>query len=231
MSVQSSAEPMKFVYFDQYAPRSYKEDGRMKGILIDIVDGIITKRMGIPVQHDGYPWSRAQAMVKAGYADAFITVPTPERLSYTTANSETVLLFETFLAAANSSPHFEKLKNVKTVEELKDFRLVDYLGNNYAKVTLKNMDVTWLPDYHSIFTFLIQNKADAILASRKTINTMISLGFTDKVTAFDNPLTSIRFHLCIRKDSEYVRILGDFDRILKEMKKNGEIEAIIEKYY
>ncbi|PLX66057.1 MAG: hypothetical protein C0602_13075 [Denitrovibrio sp.] len=227
----SFAEPMKFAYYDQYAPRSFSEDGQMKGILIDIVDEIIVKEMGIPVEHHGYPWSRAQAMVKSGRADAFVTVPTPDRMAYTIVNKEPVLTFETFLATAKNNPRHEELSNVKSISELKSFKLVDYLGNDFSKVVLKGMDVTWLPNYDSIFSFILQGKADAVLASRKAINTMTSLGYNENFTVFKNPLSSIKFYLCINKNSEYTKIIDEFDKILAAKKKQGIIENIVESYY
>ncbi|WP_246804145.1 hypothetical protein [Desulfosarcina cetonica] len=75
-------DPMKFVYFEDFAPYSYREDGCMKGILIDVTDRIVRTQMGLLVRHTGYPWERAQAMVRTGEADAFISVPTPARSVY-----------------------------------------------------------------------------------------------------------------------------------------------------
>jgi polar amino acid transport system substrate-binding protein len=94
-SLQSNAlstEKMVIVYFDDYRPFSWKDDkGQMQGILPDILTEVIQKRMGISLEHRGYPWARSQDMVRSGEADAFCTVPTDERRQYANVSSEAVL--------------------------------------------------------------------------------------------------------------------------------------------
>jgi len=230
-SAASYAAPMKIVYYDDYAPRSFVKDGKVKGILIDIANEALAKRMGIEVLHEGYPWQRAQSMVKNGLADAFITVPTDERKEYTKASSEPVLVFETFLATVKNNPKIDEMSKITSLEELKPYSLVDYHSNGWAQSALKDLNVTWLPDYQAIFHFLEQGKADAVVVSRKAIHTIEHLGFKDDIVIFENPLTSIKFHLCINTQSEYVNILEKFDKVIREMKESHIIDKIISSYY
>ena len=230
-SAKANAEPMKFAYFDQYAPRSYKENGVMKGIIVDIINLAVRDQMGIPVSHEGYPWRRAQALVRTGQADAMVTIPTPERRSFAVISKEPLLKFETFLATLKNHPRLNELKKVKRLEELKNFQLVDYFGNGWAKSALKDMNVTWLPDYNAIFEFLAQGRADAVIVSKKTIYSLQSSGHLDKFLISDTPLTSLQFHLCINKESEYAGIIDKFDSTLKDLKQKGAVNAVIESYY
>lgn len=225
------SEPMKFVYYDNYPPRSYKEYGKMKGILVDIINETVSKRMNIKVEHKGYPWKRAQALVKNGMADAFVTVPTDVRREYTIVSKEPVVTFETFVATMKNNPKAEQLRNVKSIDELKSFTLIDYLGNGWAQSVLKNHKVIWLPDERDIYRFLKSGKADAVIVSRKSLHAIKKLGYSKDILVFDNPLTSVRFHLCISKGSKYAKIMNEFDIILKKLKKEGLINSIIEVYY
>lgn len=86
-----SDAPMHFVYYDNYKPRSWLSDGKMRGILIDIINEAAHKRSGIDIIQEGFPWKRAQLMVQNGMADAFITLPTPERSAYTLVSRESVI--------------------------------------------------------------------------------------------------------------------------------------------
>jgi len=48
-----AGDTMIFNYFDNYMPYSWKENKQMRGILIDIADEAVRKRMGIEVIHKG----------------------------------------------------------------------------------------------------------------------------------------------------------------------------------
>ncbi len=53
-------------YFGDWKPYSWVEKGKMQGILIDIAEKALVKRMGLKASHKGYPWARAQELVKSG---------------------------------------------------------------------------------------------------------------------------------------------------------------------
>ncbi|MCP4129864.1 MAG: transporter substrate-binding domain-containing protein, partial [bacterium] len=135
---------MQIVYFDTYAPFSWKEDGKMKGILIDVLTEAIQNRIGIPLSHNGYPWVRAQKMVKHGLADAFATVPTDERRSYTKISNEPVVLATFTLFVNKKNSKLNEIRKVKTFSDLKPFKLGQYLGSGWAKKNLEGLDVIWV---------------------------------------------------------------------------------------
>ncbi len=77
------------VFADNYfAPYVFIENGKLKGSLLAVMDELLGNRLKLSVQHAAYPWARAQAMVKAGQADGFVTAATPERAQYTIATTE-----------------------------------------------------------------------------------------------------------------------------------------------
>jgi len=224
-------EPMKFAYFDSYPPRSYKSEGKMTGIIIDIIDIAVKNRLGIEVLHEGFPWARAQEMVKSGEFDALVTVPTPERETYTIIGKEPLFKFENFIATTADSNKLDQLKQVTSIDGLKNFKMVDYLGNGWAEKALKNLKVYWLPNYEAIFTFLLQGKADAVILSEVGIRTIKNLGFQDRIVVLSHPVSSVEFHLCINKKSAYRRILNDFDTEIRKMRDEGIIQKIMDSYY
>jgi polar amino acid transport system substrate-binding protein len=73
---------MKLNYF-RYPPLSWEVNGKVRGILVDVLNEALQNRMGIKVTHHEFPWKRAQLMVRYGNADRFTTAPTPERREYT----------------------------------------------------------------------------------------------------------------------------------------------------
>lgn len=227
----AAAEPMNFVYYDNYRPRSWADNGKMRGMLIDIIDEAVGERLGIPVTHTGYPWKRAQHRVKEGKADAFVTMPTEERRTYTVVGDEPVIVFTLSIATRRNHPKLKVLESVTTVEQLKYFKFVDYLGNGWAKRNLKEMDVEWLSDVKKIFPFLVDGRADIVVASKRTLYEMSLHGYDSQLKVLPNKLSSVSFHLCVGKHSPYKDRLNDFDRIIREMHEDGTIERIEESYY
>ncbi len=227
----SAAEPMHFVYFDNYRPRSWAEDGKMRGMLIDIVDEAAGKRLGIPVAHTGYPWKRAQYMVEHGMADAFITMPTQERRGYTDIGEEPILVFPLNIVTRKDHPRSVEMKVITSVNQLQGYKIADYLGNGWARRNLTGMDVEWFQDIDKIFTFLISGRGDLVVASKRTIYEMHRQGFNTVLKVLPNPLSSVSFHLCVGKHSPYKDKLKHLDRIIKEMHEDGTIERIEKSYY
>lgn len=222
---------MKIVYFDSYPPRSWLENGEMKGILIDIISEVIQNRLGIPLIHEGYPWARAQAMVESGLADAFITIPTEKRRTYTVVGQQPVIQFNLYIATQKNNPKLQQLREITSIKALKPFRLVDYHGNGFAKKELQGFNVEWLPELTAVYPFLAAGKADVMLTSDRSIYDMVRLGYQEQLVVLPQTLHSLSFHLCIGKKSAYQDILPKVDQTLRQMQAEGLMKTISQQYY
>jgi polar amino acid transport system substrate-binding protein len=227
----TAADSMHFVYYDSYRPRSWDDNGTMRGILIDVVEEAIAQRLGIPVTHTGYPWKRAQLKVREGTADAFVSMPTQERRTYTVVGDEPVIEFGLHLITRKDHPRIKEMESITSIKQLKGYKLADYLGNAWAKRNLKEVDVKWLPQIDKLFQFVIDGRADIIVASKRTIYELKRQGYASQFKILSNTLSSVSFHLCVGKTSPYKDRLKDFDRIMREMHKDGTIDRIEEFYY
>ncbi len=227
----SAAEPMKIVYFNNFAPFSWEENGKMQGILIDVLNEALQRRMGIPLSHTGYPWKRAQGKVQGNRADAFVTVPTAERRSYSYISDEAVLSAPMKMFTQPDSRHKLALNQVKGVMELTPYILVDYLGNGWAKQHLQGLRVDWLPSLDRALLFLVNGKADVIIGISQVIEFNISkMGLKGKLEMLAPDFSRVAFHLCIGKDSGYAEVLGNFDQIIRQMRASGELALIYDRY-
>lgn len=226
-----AVQPMKIVYFDSYPPRSWKENGVMKGILIDIATEALQNRMGIPLVHEGYPWARAQAMVERGLADAFITVPTDARRAYTDVSQSAVISFGLQIGTPLDSKKTDALSKVTRIEELKPYKIVDYYGNGWSQKKLKGFDVEWLPELTAVYPFLAAGKADVLLLSDRGIYDMKRLGYQDRIRLLPQRLNTLSFHLCIGKKSVHKDLLNEFDKVINDMRTDGTLQSISAKYY
>lgn len=109
------AKPIKIVFMEDYEPVSFLSpvDGKAIGIAPDIIREAFSDK-GISLELVGYPWVRAQEMVKRGDADAMVTIATPERLTYTTS-SELPAFYDSFRAYTYiAHPKIQALRKAKT---------------------------------------------------------------------------------------------------------------------
>lgn len=203
----------------------------MQGILIDIMEEALHERLQIPITQTGYPWARAQMQVQAKRADGFVTVPTKERLSYTKAGTESVISLKNNLYTYAGHPQTDKLSQIKSPQELRDYKIADYIGNGWAKETFKNIDVLWLPNQDQVFGMLNQKRIDAVSSDQHTaIRYLKELRIQKNIIELPVTFKQSDFHLCIRKDSPYVNIIPQFDQTIKQMKQDGTLQKILDRY-
>jgi len=228
----SAQEPIKLNYLS-YAPFSWKDadSGRMKGIFIDVHNEALGKRMNIPVTHTEYPWKRAQQMVRRGEADAFTSVPTPERRAYAEISSEPVVLTEITLFANRKNPKLGEFKKVRKISDLKGFNLLDYLGNGWAEKNLAGMNVDWGNGMGQILKALAAGRGDLFVQNiHVTAYNIKKLGLQEHILRVPADLESVSFNLCIGKKSSYVNVLPKFDETIREMRNDGTLQKIYDDY-
>ncbi len=226
-----SKDVMKMVYFNNYAPFSWEEEKQMHGILIDVLNEALQKRMGIHVSHEGYPWARAQMMVKDGSADAFATVPTPERETYTNISNEPVILAKITLFAKKESPKLKDFRKIKSISDLKGIKMGNYTGNGWAKKNLEGMNIDWASSLDTTLRKLVKGRFDLFVGvSPVALFNIKKLSYKDQITEIPNVIDSVSFNLCIGKNSPFVSILPKFDETMKQMSEDGKLEEIYKKY-
>ena len=225
-------EEMKIVYFENYQPFSWKNDsGMMQGIMIDVLNEAIQTQMGIRISHKGYPWRRAQKMVRNGDADAFVTVPTAERREYTEISTEAVLTVEVTMFTRKGHPRIGEFRKIKTISDLKGFKLLDYIGNGWAEIKLAGFERELCPKMDNVFFKLAKGRGDLFVqGSQVSHYTIKRLKLEDQIVEIPNVLESTSFNLCIGKKSSYVKIIPDFDETLREMRESLKLKEIYDKY-
>lgn len=226
-----AGEPLKIVYFEDFRPYSWREGNRTKGMLIDILDEALSKRMGLSVVHAGYPWERAQTLVRLGQADAFSTLTTPERLGFSKASNATVCTVTFNLFTGASNPNLQDLRQASALQDLKPFRFVAYLGSGWAKKNLTGFKVQWTPTLESALLMLERNRVDAFIDISESVRyTVKTLGMSKVIKELPHCYDKLEFKLFIGDLSPYQRILPAFDRIMTEMVKDGTVKRILKSY-
>ncbi len=229
------AKAIHFVYYPTYAPFGWDDNGTMKGIYIDVLNVVLVEKMGLEVKHEALPWKRAQIMVERGKADGLVTAATPARLEYSDKPEETVVEANFKIYTSADCPNLKALKKVKSIPELKPFKLVDIRGSGWAKANLESagLNVHWLDSTEQIFQFIIKNRADANInnewITRDQLKKRKLLG---KIIELPTPMTAqpIKFHMLISKKSAYHKYLPEMNKYLKEIKADGTHAKILAKW-
>lgn len=134
---------LTMVYADAYPPLSFLDQGRWRGILVDLAREALEQGLGLAVEHLGFPWRRAQLMVQGGQADGFVTVPTAERLEYAAFTREPLYQARAAIAYSRRSRFAAQLGRTTTLDELKLLSHSNYFGNGWAAQNLRGFDVEW----------------------------------------------------------------------------------------
>ncbi len=229
----SQAKPLKVVYFGDFAPLSSGEGRNVRGMLIDVLEEALARRMGIPVVHEGFPWARAQVMVSSGSADAFVTVPTAERLAYASFTVQPALMatFTMFVRKADGGN--AELLSVRDLSGLKPHAVGSYIGSGWAKTHLEDngIAVDWAPDMAAALRKLAAGRVRVFVDNSLVIRYNVKLlGLEDAILELPNVLDSSSWNVGISNKSAYAGIRDRLDATLKAMLADGTIRKIVDKY-
>ena len=229
---QAFAQPLRIAYNDDWRPYSYQaQDNRARGILVDVLHEALAVRMGLEVEHYSYPWNRVQLNVQQGSQDAFITVPTSERLAYAVSSRETAFVVEMRAFAASASPHYRALLKLRHIAEFAEYRVCDIYGNGWAKRLYdgNRIKVAWFRNSQIVMEQLQHGNCDLSMGATEVgLQLIRDLGMQEKLAVLPEVFDSMRFTLMINKHSPYVAFLPAFDRTIREMRESGVIERIIQ---
>lgn len=227
------AEPtLRMVYFHDFRPLSYQapDATTVNGVWVDIATEL-ARRNGIAVKHEAYPWARAQAMVKEGLADGFITTINPERLAYSAFCNVLLLSAENRVFTYAGHPQLAELDAIRSIDDLKPFSIVNYLGNGWVKSHLTSHHIEWRATNLEAAKLLALRRYDLTVESVVTMNALLSEnGLTGKLVPVGTPLERYEYFLFIGKKSPFAESLPEFTKTLDAMQHDGTIAKILAKH-
>ncbi len=227
----AGAQPLKVGYSPDWAPYSITTDHTTAGILPDLLNELITERLGVPLEHVGLPWKRAQAQVKAGALDALITYPSDARLEYTERSESVVYNLISAAFVRKASPAYQALILDPAVENLKNHRGCVIFGNDWGKNFYAKHAIPYenAVDVKNCLRLLQRGRVDFFIQSRAVVlDNIRQLDFGNSLVALPEAYASIPFTLLISKKSPFYKtLMPKFDRLIKQMKNDGSLERLI----
>ncbi|MBF0224162.1 MAG: transporter substrate-binding domain-containing protein [Desulfobacterales bacterium] len=227
-----SDDAMKFGFSEEWKPFDWQENEQCQGILVDIANEAIQKRMGISVVCYIYPWERVQHLVRENALDALISNG-PLRKEWAEHSNEILIELEWKIYLKASNPKLEQIKKANSLEDLRPFQFVDYIGNGWAKANLvdKNFNIYLVSVPSKVFEVIAKGRGDInIIPAIIGRYYLKELGLKEQIVELPPVIPAIPFHLVIGKKSPFTKILPKFDQVIKQMKEDGSLQAIIDKY-
>jgi polar amino acid transport system substrate-binding protein len=229
--VHAQTAPLRLVHGDSYAPYSMQASGQaLSGLLPAIAAAAFAGCPQVRLEQSAYPWSRAQAMVQSGEADALISVPTQTRL-LTLEPSRAPLISTRVLAYAGSAnPRIEQLRSARSLPDLRRFRIGAYASNGWAKEKLQGFSVDYsTPRPDTVFQMLSRARFDITIENAIVANYHLrQLGPDVAIEALPN-LDFGRFssHLLVRRDLPGLpALMACFDRELARLRASPRWDAL-----
>ena len=224
---QAQAETVKVVFDTAYAPFEFKDSDQVyKGIDVEILDKV-AEINGWTLEKSFPGFKVAINMVQSGQADAIMAgmTKTKER-EQVFAMSDTYYDTKVVIATkkANKITSYDQLKG-KTVGVKNGTAAQRFLQKNKDKYgyTIKTFDTSDLMN-NSLSTGAV----DAIMDDQPVIEYAIKQGQDLSINMEGEAVGSFAFG--VKKDGSHEKLIKQFNTALAQMKKDGTLDQIIEKW-
>lgn len=229
----ASAKEVLNITHSYFEPFVWSEDGVSKGIYVDVIKEAVENRMGIEVQFTDYPWKRAQILVKKGKADGFITIPTSARLEYAEAGNVYVAMGSIEIVTYSNHPRFEDMKKIQKIPDLQGYKILTYIGNGWAEKNLVGLNVEYGGiTLKEVLMKLAFKRGDVVPGIRQiNLYNIKKFGFKDDIVEVPGVVfNQVEYKLLIGKKSPYLKLLPKIDQKIAEIRNDGALESILQRY-
>lgn len=225
-----SAQSLRVAYFDRYPPLSLRDrDGSMRGLLVDLVNAL-GSAAGLGLSHHGYPWARAQAMVRQGQLDAVCTTSTAERRSYLLFCDTPLISLHFGVCHRLDDP---RIAGLRSLADLRRLRQGNYRGSGYAQQHLEAAQLRLDHDPDSVLRRIAAGDLDVYVdAELNTRHRIRALGLETKLgytPAAFLPPTGYCFGLR-RSHALAAELVPRLEMLTQQLRASGRLEAIASAY-
>jgi polar amino acid transport system substrate-binding protein len=209
--------------------------GQMQGLFYDIIAEALEKRMGVALIWTAYPWTRCQENLKTGMDDAILTVPTAERSTYTITHPHAFYEKPLNLFTYEGHPHMDAIQRIGSIADLADsgFSVITYGGNGWNRKHIRSRGIKTYetPHLENVWRMLAQRRGDLVIEWPPGAWPMISrLKLSQQIVDTGITISTMPFHLLLRKGAADLSILNAFDATIQRMKADGTMASILKRY-
>jgi len=229
------AEPPLRIAYPDFPPFHYTDkQGNLHGFFYEIINEAVQNRMGVKVVWNSYPWIRCQENVRNGIEDALLTVPTAQRSEYTRTHAHPFWVKELHIFTSAYHPQLRGIMKLKTLDDLKrgNFSVITYSGNGWHRnaITPRGILSYETSDLKSVWHMLAAQRGDIVIEWPYAANLEIrAQSHVGQIIDTGIALDKMPFQLLIRTDSPNIRLLESFDKTIDDMRRDGAMDAILQK--
>jgi polar amino acid transport system substrate-binding protein len=210
--------------FDPWAPFHKLEPKSKKanGILVELVNEAIVKKLSLDLKYKELPWKRAQHEVKSGSSDFIVTVPTKERAEYSIASKKPIYLLENKVYYHKSNKKNQKtISEWKSIEEIRKSSLtgVTQIGDGWWKKELKGVKTEYVRDLSSVLKMLASGRADFAIISEVEALELIKQKYKKNDFISGSVVDSSPFHILISKKSLHKNKITAINKYIDELEQ------------
>lgn len=230
------AQPTLRIAYPKFPPFHWvNEKGELTGFFHEILTEALERRMGLKVVWTEYPWPRCQENVRNGLEDAVVTVPTAERAVYTLTHAHPFYQKPLNIFTYSGHPRMRELKGIQSLADLKrgGFSVITYSSNGWHKEYVESLGIKThkTPTLVNVWKMLAGQRGDVVIEWPPGAWPYIAdAGVSDKIVDTTVTISSMPFHLLIRKTYSPLDILSKFDQTITEMREEGVLTEILSKY-
>lgn len=226
---------MIIAYPDFWPFFSRSQNGTMHGSFHDILDTALRERMNIDVEWKKFPWKRCQLNVQNGKADAMITVPTAERLKYSSTHPHPFYKKTMNVFTYAGHPKMEQIKAINSIDDIlkNGLSVITYAGNGWNDKYIRSRKIPIIESYlrDGVWNMLAFKRGDIIIEwPNGAWPDIEKQQVTNMIVQTDVVLESMPFHLLIENNSTFINRLQKIAGVLEQMQKDGTIAKIMKKY-
>lgn len=226
---QSQAKELTFVGQD-YPPFNWQEGSNVKGGMVEVIQKACEK-MKHSCKFQIIPLARALKMLESGEVDAVMSlIPNPEREAYANFSSTVIASRMAYLGTKGKAP-------LSQLKELEGATVGVVRGSSSAKMVIKHKE-------HVPSLTIMEESDNETLVKKVQGNRYGDKGlifgsedvlkhFAQKSgTSIDTilPQETQNFMVAFSKSKVDADTLASFSKTFEEMKKNGEMKVVLDKY-
>ena len=175
------------------------------------------------VSNYGLPWKRVQLLVENGKMDAFVTVPTKERLKYAYSSKSIVYKIELIAITRKTIPSLDKISSIIDSTEFSKYKVCDTLGNGWGKWFHKKNKIKRHPTINlkSCLGMIQAGMMDVTIQSKYAVNELLKKNPKLKdIKTLPTVYGTMSFTLLLSKKSKFgLDFLKEFDEKFEESTK------------
>lgn len=232
----SDKKIVMIAYAEEWPPYSYRDkNGEIRGILISIINHLLSKELHYKVEHGGFPWKRGQLLAENGIYDGIITYASKKRKEKYFSTNEVLINLEWRAFASTKSEKYKKIMEIEDPLSIKEKNFIfgSVLGDHTTIDLLNNQGITstQFKNVDIAVKVLNERRIDFFINSKlTTLNIIYKNKLENQIKIHPKIYKKVPFTFLLSKQSDMDKKLIDkLNSLIKKMKNDGSYEKLIKK--